>query len=171
MQETNADYDEMGRELLESLGLTGPRGQAEFNDLDPICNANFALDINIKRSFSWGFRLISKKNHRFNFSVFDIYVGKNVKVWKNFFDISRFANIKLWIDINISFSVVSGHFLHAGGHHPHRPHAHCVAMPVVGVGVHRTSGHTQGQVGGIWARPGPLVSPTQRLGSGPAPGQ
>ena len=32
----NADYDEMGRELLESLGLTGPRGQAEFNDLDPI---------------------------------------------------------------------------------------------------------------------------------------
>ena len=134
-------------------------------------NANFALDINIKRSFSWGFRLISKKNHRFNFSVFDIYVGKNVKVWKNFFDISRFANIKLWIDINIRFSVVSGHFLHAGGHHPHRPHAHCVAMPVVGVGVHRTSGHTQGQFGGTWARPGELVSPTQRLGSGPAPGQ
>ena len=32
----NADYDEMGRELLESLGLTGLRGQAEFNDLDPI---------------------------------------------------------------------------------------------------------------------------------------
>ena len=43
-------------------------------------NANFALDINIKRSFSWGFRLISKKNHRFNVRVFDIYVGKNVKV-------------------------------------------------------------------------------------------
>ena len=43
-------------------------------------NANFALDINIKRSFSWGFRLISKKNDRFNFSVFDIYVGKNVQV-------------------------------------------------------------------------------------------
>ena len=77
--------------------------------------------------------------------------GKICQSPKNFFDISRVANIKLWIDINIRFFVVSGHFLHAGGHHPHRPHAHCVAMPVVGVGVHRTSGHTQGQVGGIWA--------------------
>ena len=77
--------------------------------------------------------------------------GKICQSPKNFFDISRVANIKLWIDINIRFFVVSGHFLHAGGHHPHRPHAHCVAMPVVGVGVHRTSGYTQGQVGGIWA--------------------
>ena len=44
-------------------------------------------------------------------------------------------------------------------------------MPSVGVGVHRTSGHTPGQVGGTWARTGPLVSPTQQFGSGPLPGQ
>ena len=118
-----------------------------------------------------GVQINIKKNYRFKLRIFDIYVGKNVKVRKINLDISRVANIKLWIDINIRFFVVSGHFLHAGGHHPHRPHAHCVAMPVVGVGVHRTSGHTQGQFGGIWARPGELVSPTQRLGSGPAPGQ
>ena len=115
--------------------------------------------INIKKKLT-----INRKNQVINIKI-------NVKFWLRKFDIIKISNVKILIDINIKSLVISGHFSQACGQHPHQRHAQCGAMPGGVVGVHRTSGHTQGQVRGIWARPGPLVSPTQRLGSGPAPGQ
>ena len=134
-------------------------------------NANFAFDINIKNPFLWGSRLISKKSLSINRKNPVVNIKNNVKFCLRKFDISEITNVKILIDINIRFLLISGHFSQACGQHPHQRHGQCGAMPGGVVGGHRTSGHTPGQVGGIWARSSPLVSPTQQLGSGPLPGQ